>query len=56
MRVVPAVNDGSLTWIGQRTALITMGVWTEKKPGRGEDAEPLVLHGWGTAQGLLLGE
>lgn len=53
MRVVPAVNEGSLTWIGQQTALITVGVWTEKKPGRGEDAEPLVLYQRPSQRGVL---
>ncbi|MGP7999668.1 MAG: hypothetical protein ACLPKI_20460 [Streptosporangiaceae bacterium] len=33
--------------------MITLGVWTEKKPGRGEDAEPLVLYHDSTGQGLL---
>ncbi|WKX73097.1 serine/threonine protein phosphatase [Streptomyces sp. XD-27] len=28
-------------------------VWTERVPGRGEDAEPFVAHHFGTAQGLV---
>jgi serine/threonine protein phosphatase PrpC len=33
--------------------MITLGVWTEKKPGQGEDAEPLVLYHDGSRLGLL---
>ncbi|MFI1617153.1 serine/threonine protein phosphatase [Streptomyces lydicus] len=30
-----------------------MSVWTERVPGRGEDAEPLIAHHWESGQGLL---
>ncbi len=31
----------------------TMGVWTERVPGRGEDAEPLLAYHLGTHRGLV---
>ncbi|MFJ9175571.1 serine/threonine protein phosphatase [Streptomyces sp. NPDC102360] len=34
-------------------AVQTVSVWTERVPGRGEDAEPLVAHHWNSVQGLL---
>jgi serine/threonine protein phosphatase PrpC len=30
-----------------------LGVWTEKRAGLGEDAEPTLLHRWSTAEGLI---
>lgn len=53
MHVRPLNSDGSLTWTFQQPALITVGVWTEKKAGRGEDAEPLVLRQDTTGRGVL---
>ena len=53
MRVVPARADGALYWASQEPELITAGVWTEKKPDRGEDAEPLVLYQDTSRRGVL---
>ncbi len=53
MRVIPTIQDGSVTWAEQRPSMISVGVWTEKKRGRGEDAEPLVLHENTTQRGVL---
>jgi serine/threonine protein phosphatase PrpC len=36
-----------------RMGLLAMSVWTERVPGRGEDAEPFVAHHMDTHQGLL---
>ncbi|MEU9981619.1 serine/threonine protein phosphatase [Streptomyces sp. NPDC050856] len=33
--------------------LQALSVWTERVPGRGEDADPLVAHHWDSGQGLL---
>lgn len=33
-----------MIWGHGMSGLHTMGVWTERVPGRGEDAEPLVAH------------
>ncbi|MFD3334517.1 serine/threonine protein phosphatase [Streptomyces sp. NPDC058700] len=30
-----------------------LSVWTERVPGHGEDAEPFVVHHWGTHQGVI---
>ena len=35
-----------------RPGFLTVGVWTEKKPGLGEDAEPLLLHNWAKHRGI----
>lgn len=53
MRITPAVQHGSAVWAYEQAEMITLGVWTEKKPGRGEDAEPLVLYHDDSRQGLL---
>lgn len=53
MRITPAAQHGSAVWAHEQAEMITLGVWTEKKPGQGEDAEPLVLYHGGTGQGLL---
>ncbi|WP_395572428.1 serine/threonine protein phosphatase [Streptomyces sp. BK79] len=36
-----------------RTGLLAMSVWTERVPGRGEDAEPFIAHHRSSHQGLL---
>lgn len=53
MRVIPAHADSALYWASQQPELITVGVWTEKKPDRGEDAEPLVLYRDTSRRGVL---
>ncbi|MFB7587624.1 serine/threonine protein phosphatase [Streptomyces sp. NPDC056169] len=35
------------------TRVHALSVWTERVPGHGEDAEPFVVHHWGTHQGLI---
>ncbi len=42
-----------LAWGADRAQLRAVSVWTERVPGRGEDAEPFVAHHWSTGQGLL---
>ena len=53
MQVSPALDEGSVTWAHQSQSMIAIGVWTEKKPGRGEDAEPLVLYQYPAGRGVL---
>jgi serine/threonine protein phosphatase PrpC len=53
MRITPAAQDGSAVWAHEGGDVITLGVWTEKKPGRGEDCEPLVLHHESSGLGML---
>ena len=53
MRITPATRHASAVWAHGQAQMITLGVWTEKKPGRGEDAEPLVLFHNGSRLGLL---
>ncbi|GHE09249.1 PP2C family protein-serine/threonine phosphatase [Streptomyces alanosinicus] len=36
-----------------RMGLLAMSVWTERVPGRGEDAEPFVAHHMDSGQGML---
>ncbi|GAA3843038.1 hypothetical protein GCM10023083_87270 [Streptomyces phyllanthi] len=40
-------------WRETREGLLALSVWTERVPGRGEDADPFVAHHWHSAQGLL---
>jgi serine/threonine protein phosphatase PrpC len=40
-------------WCEQRSGLQAVSVWTERVPGRGEDAEPFVAHDWESGQGIL---
>jgi serine/threonine protein phosphatase PrpC len=53
MHVIPAVQHGSAMWAHHHDAMLTLGIWTEKIPGRGEDAEPLVVYHDGCRLGLL---
>lgn len=52
MRVEAVEGSGSAVWQQFTSNLLTLGVWTEKSAGRGEDAHPLVLHNWRTHRGL----
>lgn len=52
MRVEAVEGGGSAVWQRFTSRLLTVGVWTEKSAGRGEDAHPLVLHNWRTYRGL----
>jgi serine/threonine protein phosphatase PrpC len=40
-------------WRAGGEGVLAMTVWTERVPGRGEDAEPFVAHHWESGQGLL---
>ncbi|MGW1975734.1 serine/threonine protein phosphatase [Streptomyces sp. NPDC001889] len=40
-------------WTHEQPELISVAVWTERVPGRGEDAEPLFAHHQESGQGLL---
>ncbi|GAA2328577.1 protein phosphatase 2C domain-containing protein [Streptomyces kunmingensis] len=42
-----------LAWGEDQGRLQAVSVWTERVPGRGEDAEPFVAHHWSSFQGLL---
>src|SRR5690606_35704029 len=42
-----------LTWSAADGGLQTLAVWTERRPGHGEDAEPLAAHHRPTGSGLL---
>ncbi|MCF1599104.1 serine/threonine protein phosphatase, partial [Streptomyces muensis] len=49
----PSLHPGHLTWSATHTRLQTLTVWTERRPGHGEDAEPLAVHHRPTGNGLL---
>ncbi|MHC0430650.1 serine/threonine protein phosphatase [Streptomyces sp. O3] len=42
-----------LAWGVRWEWLQAASVWTERVPGRGEDAEPFIAHHWESGQGLL---
>ncbi|MBC9729379.1 serine/threonine protein phosphatase [Streptomyces sp. TRM68367] len=41
------------TYAHDEPGLMALSVWTERRPGQGEDAEPLLIHHRPTATGLL---
>ncbi len=43
---------GRVAW-AEREWLLATSVWTEKKPGRGEDAEPLFVHQFSSGEGVV---
>lgn len=49
----PRPTPPRLAWGEDRQWLQAVSVWTERVPGRGEDAEPLLVHHPHSAQGLL---
>ncbi|MGW0538065.1 serine/threonine protein phosphatase [Streptomyces sp. NPDC003032] len=49
----PRTTPPRLAWGEEHKALQALSVWTERVPGRGEDAEPFVTHHWESAQGLI---
>ena len=53
MRLKPSSDHGAAVWAHHDDAILALGVWTEKRPGRGEDAEPLVLHNYAARCGML---
>lgn len=52
MRLAAVEGSGSAVWQQFESRILTLGVWTEKNAGRGEDAHPLLLHNWRTDRGL----
>jgi serine/threonine protein phosphatase PrpC len=44
VRIQAAVRTRSAVWHHVQPGYLAVGVWTEKKDGLGEDAEPLLLH------------
>ncbi|WP_432002545.1 serine/threonine protein phosphatase [Streptomyces sioyaensis] len=49
----PRPTPPRLAWGKHQGRLQAVSVWTERVPGRGEDAEPFVAHHWASGQGLL---
>ncbi|MET9829665.1 serine/threonine protein phosphatase [Streptomyces sp. NPDC006385] len=49
----PARPPGHLTWSATDGRLQALAVWTERRPGHGEDAEPLAAYHRPTGDGLL---
>jgi serine/threonine protein phosphatase PrpC len=52
MRVEPDEWNGASIWHHRLDTATALGVWTEKRPGRGEDAEPLFVHHVPSGQGI----
>lgn len=44
---------GKAVWCHQAVGLIALGVWTERRTGYGEDAEPLFIHHGPTSDGVI---
>ncbi|MEC3975718.1 protein phosphatase 2C domain-containing protein [Amycolatopsis sp. H20-H5] len=53
MQIVGVRRQGCALWQQGEPGLVVLGVWTEKKPGRGEDAEPLLVHKLAGDSGLI---
>ena len=53
MQISPTIRGNYAVWEGTHDELLTLGVWTEKKEEAGEDADPLVLHYWPNATGVI---
>jgi serine/threonine protein phosphatase PrpC len=49
----PAAAPPYLTWTGRAGRLRALTVWTERRPGHGEDAEPLAVYHRPSGTGLL---
>ncbi len=45
-------GNGRASWYHQCASLLSIGVWTERVQGKGEDAEPLLVHHVPTGEGL----
>lgn len=45
--------SGHRTWFVENESLHAIGVWTEKKPDLGEDADPLLVHQFSSNEGML---
>lgn len=46
-------DPGRAVWYHQDASLLAVGVWTERRVGAGEDAEPLLAHHRPTGTGLI---
>jgi hypothetical protein len=46
-------NTGQAIWHHQRETMLAVGVWTERRPGHGEDAEPLWIHHVPANEGVI---
>lgn len=57
MHVAAVEDGGSAVWHATARAagqdLAALGVWTEKRPARGEDAEPLFIHNTRSDSGIM---
>lgn len=55
MKVAPDGEPlgGRAVWHHRGDAVLSIGVWTERKLGRGEDAEPLLVHHVPTGEGIV---
>ncbi|WP_235096752.1 protein phosphatase 2C domain-containing protein [Amycolatopsis decaplanina] len=53
MEVVASESSGTAYWQWQEQGVQALGVWTERKAGAGEDAEPLLIHRNHAAEGLI---
>ncbi|MFI9449486.1 serine/threonine protein phosphatase [Amycolatopsis sp. NPDC052450] len=53
MEIVASESPGAAYWRWQEQGIQALGVWTERKAGAGEDAEPLLIHRKPAAEGLI---
>ncbi|WP_199573578.1 PP2C family protein-serine/threonine phosphatase [Streptomyces murinus] len=51
--IEPAPAPAHAVHAHDEPGLLALTVWTERRPGQGEDAEPLLIHHRDTAHGLL---
>jgi serine/threonine protein phosphatase PrpC len=47
------LDEGKVVWYQRAASMLCVGVWTERSPGHGEDAEPLLVHHLPTGTGVL---
>jgi serine/threonine protein phosphatase PrpC len=53
MRIEPASRGPARLWTFEDSSLAALALWTEKVPGHGEDANPLLLYNRSTHRGLI---
>lgn len=46
-------EHGAATWVYERVDFSALGVWTERRTGHGEDAEPTLMYNGALEHGLL---
>jgi serine/threonine protein phosphatase PrpC len=46
-------DTGTAVWLHHGDSVLAVGVWTERRPGHGEDAEPLLVHHAPTREGII---